>query len=63
MVEVRAATVGDVLRELPIVHPALAAPIAAGVSVAVDGRIIAQSLVDPVAETSEIFILQRIKGG
>jgi molybdopterin synthase sulfur carrier subunit len=62
-VEVRASTVGDILRELPLIHPALAAPIKAGVSLAVDGRIIAQSLVEPVNEDSEIFVLQRIKGG
>jgi len=51
------------LRELPKIHPGLQGPIDAGVSVAIDGRIIARSLVEPVFENSEIFILQRIKGG
>ena len=37
--------------------------IEAGVSVSVDGRIIASGLTEPVYENSEVFLLQQLKGG
>ena len=62
-VEVRAATVGQMLDALVAAHPALEEPIDAGVSVSIDGKIYAQGLTEPVDETHEIYLLQRIKGG
>lgn len=62
-VEVEASTVGELLRELVKVHPGLQGTIDAGVSVAVDGRVIANSLTEPVRPDSEVYLMQRLKGG
>ena len=62
-VEVEAKTVGDVLHALKSAHPALAPQIDAGVSVAVDGRIIANGLLEPVRPDSEVVLMQQLKGG
>ncbi len=62
-VEVRAATVGQMLDALIEAHPALEEAIDAGVSVSIDGKIYGQGLTQAVAEGQEIYLLQRIKGG
>lgn len=63
VVEVEASTVGEMLRALERAYPELGPVIEAGVSVAVDGRIIASSLSEPVPEGSEVYLLQRLRGG
>jgi sulfur-carrier protein len=63
VIEVEAATVGQILDALIRAHPGLAPAIAAGVSVAVDGDIIATNRAAPVAPDSEVYLLQRVKGG
>ena len=62
-VSVEATTVGEVLKGLEAAYPALKPHLDAGVSVAVDGRIITNALWEPVQADSEIVLLQRIKGG
>ena len=62
-VEVEARTVGELLDNLVAAYPGMAGPIERGVSVAVDGRIIANSLTEPVGPDSEVFLLQRLTGG
>ena len=62
-VEVDAVDVGGVLTGLVAAYPGLADAIEAGVSVAVDGRIIASALDEPVGPDSEVFLMQRLKGG
>ena len=62
-VEVAAETVGQMLRALAAEYPGLQDAIDAGVSVSVDGRIIASSLNEPVSPQSEVYLLQRIRGG
>lgn len=62
-VEVDASTVGEVLTGLVVAYPGLKDAIEAGVSVAVDGRIIASGLTEPVKPDSEVYLMQRIKGG
>ncbi len=62
-VSVEAATVGEVLNGLVRAHPGLKPHIDAGVSVAVDGRIISSSLGEPVGPDSEVVLMQRLKGG
>lgn len=62
-VEIEAKTVGEVLTGLVQAYPALKDTIDAGVSVAVDGRVIASSLTEPVRPDSEVFLMQRLKGG
>lgn len=63
VVEVEASTVGEILSGLVKAYPQLQGPIDAGVSVAVDGRIIASGLTEPVNPDSEIYLMQRLKGG
>lgn len=62
-VEVEAQNVGEVLRGLVKAYPQLEPVIDAGVSVAVDGKIIASGLTEPVQPDSEVFLLQQLKGG
>ena len=62
VVEVEAATIGEMLDALVAAHPALAPVIAAGVSVAVDGEIGHGRFV-PLRPESEIYLMQRLKGG
>ena len=62
-VEVDASTVGEVLSGLVAAHPGLQDAIDAGVSVAVDGRIIVARLTEPVGPDSEVYLMQRLKGG
>ncbi|WP_037308997.1 MoaD/ThiS family protein [Ruegeria halocynthiae] len=63
VVEVQAKTTGELLRELVRAHPQLQAPIDAGVSIAIDGRVIATGLTEPIPEGSEIYLMQRLRGG
>jgi len=63
VVEVEAETVGDLIDELVKRHPGLQDAIDEGVSVAVDGRIIASALDEPINSDSEVFLMQRLKGG
>ena len=62
-VNVEAKNVGEVLRGLTRAYPGLQSAIDAGVSVAVDGRVIASSLTEPVSDESEVYLMQRLKGG
>lgn len=63
VVEVQAATVGQMFDALVRAYPGLEPAIAAGLSVAVDGEVIANGRHMPVKPDSEIFLLQRLKGG
>lgn len=62
-VDVPGKTVGELLNNLVAAHPGLAPVIKAGVSVSVDGEIIPTGRSEPVKEDSEVFLLQRLKGG
>lgn len=62
-VEVEAKNIGEVLQGLVKAYPRLEPVIEAGVSVAVDGKIIASGLTEPVQPDSEIYLLQQLKGG
>lgn len=62
-VEVEASTTGELLAALAKAYPELGPVIEAGVSVAIDGRIIAASLTEPLGPENEIFLMQRLKGG
>jgi len=62
-VEVRASNIGQMLDALVAAHPGLKDAVEAGVSVSVDGKIYAYGLTQEVTEDSEIYLLQRIKGG
>lgn len=62
-VEIKAQNVGEILNALENKYPELKEIIEAGVSVSVDGKIIASGLTEPVYEDSEVFLLQQLKGG
>ena len=63
VVEVDAATVGQMMDALEKAHPGLGPAIKAGLSVAGDGEVIANNRAAPVKPESEVFLLQRLKGG
>ncbi len=63
VVEVQAQTVGEVISGLVAAHPGLADIVESGVSVAVDGKVIASALNEPVRPENEIWLMQRLKGG
>ena len=63
VVKVKADTVGQMIDELISIYPNLGPIIEAGVSVAVDGEMIAGANHTPIKPDSEIFILQQFKGG
>ena len=44
-------------------HPALARHLEEGVAVAIDGQIYQDTLLEPVAPDSEVFIIPQIAGG
>ena len=62
-VEVEGCTVGEILDDLVRRYPELEPTIEAGVSVVVDGRVIASSLTEPVQPDSEVVLMMRLKGG
>ena len=63
VIKVKADTVGKMLDELIFIYPNLEPIIEAGVSVAVDGEMIAGANHTPIKPDSEIFLLQQFKGG
>jgi len=63
VIEVEGRTIGQVLENIVKEYPALEGTIEAGVSVAVDGKIMARDLTAEITPESEVFLLQQIKGG
>lgn len=63
VVEVRAATVGQMLDALVAAHPGLAPAIRAGVTVAVDGVVLTDARHRPIPPGAEVVLMQRVKGG
>ena len=62
-VEVDAKNIGELLEGLVAQYPSLEPVIEAGVSVAVDGRLIFNDLTEPIGPDSEVYLLQQLKGG
>lgn len=62
-VDVTGNTVGEILDDLVARYPGMAPVIQAGVSISVDGEILPTARHVPVRDDSEIFLLQRLKGG
>lgn len=62
-VALEAATIGQMLRALAAAYPALEDYLEDNVSVSVDGRIIATDLTHPLRSDSEIYLMQRLRGG
>lgn len=62
-VTVEGATINALLDALVEAYPGLEPVIEAGISVAVDGEVISDAFHTPVKPDSEVFLMQRIKGG
>jgi hypothetical protein len=62
VIEIEGATIAQILATLRGAYPGLAPILDGGVSVVVDGALTTNRHA-PVAATSEVFLLQRIKGG
>ncbi|MCB1342280.1 MAG: MoaD/ThiS family protein [Pseudooceanicola sp.] len=63
VVTVEATTIGEMLDALIAAHPGLEPFLGDGMTVAVDGEVITAQRDAPVSEESEIFLMQRLKGG
>ncbi|SDD37561.1 MoaD/ThiS family protein [Ruegeria marina] len=63
VVEVEATDTGEMLHALVRAYPQLQAPIDAGVSVTINGRVIASGLTEPIPDGAEVYLMQRIRGG
>jgi molybdopterin converting factor small subunit len=61
--EVKASNLRELLTELEANHPALRPQLARGVSVSIDGKIYNDSWFQPIGETSEVVLLNRLEGG
>ena len=62
-VTVQARNIREMLDALVEGWPALEPIIEAGVSVAIDGKVYATSLTQPIPEGAEVVLMQRLKGG
>ena len=62
-VDLYANNTGELLISLVEKYPALKPVVDAGVSIVIDGKVMAYSLSEPVHSENEIYLLQRIKGG
>lgn len=62
-VEVRAATIGELLQRLGEAYPALRPQLESGVSISIDGAIYNGSWFKPLDPKQEIVLLPRILGG
>lgn len=61
--EVDAGNVRQLLERLAATHPEFAPHLEHGVAVAIDGVIYQDALLQPIAEGSEVVLIERIAGG
>ena len=61
--EVHATNVRQLLERLGALHAGLAPHLEHGVAVAIDGVIYQDALLQPIAEGSEVVLIERIAGG
>ena len=62
-VNIEDSSIREVLAKLQIVCPELKEIIESGVSVVVDGKVIANDLTTEVSEKSEVYLIQKLRGG
>lgn len=62
-IQVEAQTIGDMLEALVGKYPGLGPIFEGGISVAVDGDIVPPDTSKPIDDSSEIYLLQQMKGG
>jgi molybdopterin converting factor small subunit len=61
--DVPASSVKELFRWLAERHPALGRHLEEGVAVAIDGQIYQDTLLEPIAPDSEVFVIPQIAGG
>ena len=61
--EISAASVKQLFERLAELHPALGPHLEDGLAVAIDGQIYQDSLLEPIGEQSEVYLLPKIAGG
>lgn len=57
------STVKQLFEQLGALHPEIRRHLDDGVAVAIDGQIYQDSLLEPIAPDSEVFLLPQIAGG
>jgi sulfur-carrier protein len=63
VVEVKALTIGRMIKELDALFPGLGIQIEESMAVAIDGVIFQDSLIDPIGPDSEVHLIPKIAGG
>ena len=58
-----ATSIKQLYQQLAELHPALGPHLEDGVAVAIDGQIYQETIFQPIAPDSEVFILPQIAGG
>jgi sulfur-carrier protein len=61
--EISAASVKQLFERLAELYPALGPHLEDGLAVAIDGQIYQDSLLEPIGERSEVYLLPKIAGG
>jgi molybdopterin synthase sulfur carrier subunit len=61
--QLAASTVKQLFEQLGALHPEIRRHLDDGVAVAIDGQIYQDSLLEPIAPDSEVFLLPQIAGG
>ena len=61
--ELSATSVKQLFEQLAELHPAIKPHLDEGVAVAIDGQIVQETLFEPIAPGSEVYILPAIAGG
>ena len=61
--DVEASNIRQLFRKLGETFPELAPHLEDGLAVAIDGQIYKDTLLEPISEASEVFILPQIAGG
>ena len=61
--EIDASNVRDLLRKLEARLPGIGRKVAEGLSIAIDGDIVSDPLLEPIGPNSEIHFLPPIRGG
>ncbi len=62
-VEIKASNLRELLAGLQAAYPAFAPQLERGISVSIDGKIYNDSWFQPISETSEVVLLNRLEGG
>ncbi|MCB9927871.1 MAG: MoaD/ThiS family protein [Alphaproteobacteria bacterium] len=62
-VEVRASTIGQLIRELDARFPGLGKQVDESMAVAINGEIFQDSLIDPIPPDADVHLIPKIAGG